>query len=222
MKSIKTLSVLLLTGATCYGALYNYNSSPGQTIPDGNPGGFQDTITVSGIEPVLQSLIVYINVTGGFNGDLYAYLYHEGSSVTLLGRIGSSDANPFGSSTAGFGDGLSTYNNGGTYYGFKLDDLATGGVHDAAGNGNNAVVGGYQPYSSMNTTFAGNPNGNWTIFFADMAGGGGDSSSSLASWGLGIEVVPEPVNVALGIFGGMGVVLIGGRWLRSRCNAPTL
>jgi hypothetical protein len=46
--------------------------------------------------------------------------------------------------------------------------------------------------------------GPWTLYFADLSSGGG--TSTLNSWSLNIEAVPEPVNVALGIFG----VLLGG------------
>ena len=43
--------------------------------------------------------------------------------------------------------------------------------------------------------------GTWTLYFEDLSSGGG--TSTLNSWSLNIEAVPEPVNVALGIFGGL-------------------
>ena len=45
-----------------------------------------------------------------------------------------------------------------------------------------------------------NPNGTWTIFFADLSSG---ETSTLNSWSLDITAVPEPVNVALGISAGV-------------------
>ena len=46
-----------------------------------------------------------------------------------------------------------------------------------------------------------NPNGTWTLFIADLSAG---DQSQLVSWDLNIiAVVPEPVNVALGIFAGV-------------------
>jgi hypothetical protein len=45
------------------------------------------------------------------------------------------------------------------------------------------------------------PNGAWTLFFADLSGGG--SPTRIQTWELEITAVPEPVNVALGIFGGL-------------------
>ena len=44
------------------------------------------------------------------------------------------------------------------------------------------------------------PNGTWTIFFADMSSG---DQSTFGSWSLEITAVPEPVTIALGIFFGV-------------------
>ena len=43
-------------------------------------------------------------------------------------------------------------------------------------------------------------NGTWTLFLADLSAG---AQSQLVSWELDITAVPEPVNVALGIFAGV-------------------
>jgi hypothetical protein len=55
----------------------------------------------------------------------------------------------------------------------------------------------------------------WTLFIADLSGG---SVSTLNSFSLDITAVPEPVNVALGTFGGlMGVgVLVRSRPVKRR------
>ena len=59
---------------------------------------------------------------------------------------------------------------------------------------------------TFGTQFGGdNPEGTWTLFFADLSSGG---NATLDSWSLAITAVPEPVNVALGIFGGMVLVSI--------------
>jgi hypothetical protein len=49
-----------------------------------------------------------------------------------------------------------------------------------------------------------NPNGTWTLFIADLSAG---AQSQLVSWELDITAVPEPVNVALGIFAGVFLVV---------------
>ena len=215
------LATVLLTGVTASAAIYSpYNSGTLNTaIPDGNPSGIQSAITVSGFGGVVSDVNVFLNVSGGLNGDLYAYLSFGGNSVVLLNRIGKTSGNPWGSSTAGFGDGSQTYNNGGTWYSFKLDDAASTDIHGYSGG--SPIIGSYQPDrrtadpqlvvdtdargSSLASYNNLNPNGDWTIFFADMAGGAG--TSTLVGWGLEIEAVPEPVNVALGVFAGIAVLV---------------
>jgi subtilisin-like proprotein convertase family protein len=49
------------------------------------------------------------------------------------------------------------------------------------------------------------PNGTWTLFFADRSAG---DQSTLVGWSLEITTVPEPVNVALGIFAGVFLVVL--------------
>lgn len=58
--------------------------------------------------------------------------------------------------------------------------------------------------SSFSTVFNGlNPNDTWTLFFADTVNG---DTTTVNGWSLNVNPVPEPVNVALGVF---GVVLVG-------------
>lgn len=83
---------------------------------------------------------------------------------------------------------------------------ATSGILTFNGNVNNVT---------NLLTIAGNFNGSvadgtWTLFFADLASGGG--TSELNSWSLGITVVPEPINAALGLFGVLfAAILIYGK-----------
>ena len=66
---------------------------------------------------------------------------------------------------------------------------------------------GFSAYNGMD------PNGTWTLFIADMAGG---DQLKLVSWSLQITAVPEPVNVALGVFGSVVLVVAVGRHQRVR------
>lgn len=66
--------------------------------------------------------------------------------------------------------------------------------------------------------FGGSPaNGTWELYFADLSNGGG--TSTLDSWTLNITAVPEPVNIALAIFGGIGVVFGIRRYRSPKCRA---
>jgi hypothetical protein len=183
------LAALLLASATTQGGII---------IPDANPTGISSTFNASGLGSVITDVNVTFTVSGGYNGDLYAYLSYNGTLVPLLNRVGTTLGSPiqqvFGFSTAGFSNVM-------------LDSQATSGnIHNVAIPGS-APTFSYTPDGGSLNSYNGlNPNGNWTIFFADMASGGGSGPSSLVTWSLDITAVPEPVNVALGIFGGLAVL----------------
>jgi hypothetical protein len=62
------------------------------------------------------------------------------------------------------------------------------------------------------------PNGSWTLFFADAASG---DQSTLLGWSLEITAVPEPTTWALGIFATLaGVAGIFRQWRRSKAASP--
>ena len=67
---------------------------------------------------------------------------------------------------------------------------------------------------AFSTAFNGmDPNNTWTLFFADTSAGG---TTTLKGWSLdvtAVTAVPEPVNVALGVFGGL---LVLGGFVRNR------
>jgi len=198
-------AALLLSGATTYGALY-YSGTLDTVIPDGNPNGISSSINVSGMGASVYDVSVSVNLSGGYNGDLYAYLSYGNGSVVLLNRIGKTSTDPFGSSSSGM---LVTFS-----------DSALTDIHSFSGG--SPITGTYQPDCrtddpqivldtsargpSLSSLNGPNVNGNWTIFFADMASGGGSGPSTLMSWGLDVTPVPEPANMALGILAGLFVL----------------
>ncbi len=48
-----------------------------------------------------------LNISGGYNGDLYAYLSYGGALVPLLNRVGVGSGDAFGYATAGMNVTLS-------------------------------------------------------------------------------------------------------------------
>jgi subtilisin-like proprotein convertase family protein len=79
-------------------------------------------------------------------------------------------------------------------------------------NGSTTISGGGVNYSldvNAGSVFTGQAaNGQWTLFFADTSAVG---ATTVTSWSLDVNAtpaVPEPVNVALGVFG-LGFVVIG-------------
>ena len=210
---------LLLT-VSAQAALFTLSSGTLNTaIPDGNVNGLQSTLTFNDayFDNVLD-VNVRLNISGGYNGDLYAYLTHGSGFSVLLNRTGRTGANSFGYGDAGFN--------------ITLDDQNGTDIHAYGGNGGAQLTGTWQPdarninpatvldtdaRTAFLNAFNGlDANGGWTLFIADVSGG---DVSTLVSWELDITAVPEPTTVALGIFG--GVLALGGglRLWRRRARA---
>jgi hypothetical protein len=114
MKSsmLKTVGLLALVTIPAQAAIYQEFDFTGvnKTIPDGNPSGVLDTQTVNGFagvsNPSLTEVRVYLDLSGGYNGDLYGYLYgylsYETGFCVLLNRPGKTGANPIGYADTGF------------------------------------------------------------------------------------------------------------------------
>ncbi|TAK94073.1 MAG: PEP-CTERM sorting domain-containing protein [Verrucomicrobia bacterium] len=203
-----------------------YSNYVNTAIPDGNLSGLNDVINVSGwtggndLEVKLN-----IDVSGGWNGDLYAYITHGDGFVVLLNRTGrgltTSGSTSFGYSDTGLnitfatgGSDVHWYQNNSPSYngsgqltgtwdvdGRSISPLSSRASFDANGSTNLMAFNGTDP------------NGNWTIFFADVVSG---QQATLKGWSLELTPVPEPVNVALGLFGvALGCVgLCRRRWSR--------
>jgi hypothetical protein len=140
---------------------------------------------VSDVSGNITGLTVGLNMSGGYNGDLYAYLVApNGTLVVLLNQPGTS---VFGAPGSGFSN-------------FYLNDAATDGNTQTANETAGVQFSGtYQAAGNLVDFNGGGANGTWTLYFADRSNGGG--TSTLNGWSLDIEAVPEPVNLALGIFG---------------------
>jgi len=190
-------------------------------VPDNNLAGISSTINISSAPfTTVTDVNVRLNISGGYNGDLYVYLTHDGATAVLLNRIGTG------------GGGLQgTYGYNGAGMNGWIDDSASD-IHTTAGNG---FLGGTYGSDGRNAspdnlsavnsagrthTLGGFNNqsvfGSWTLFVADANGG---SEATLSSWDLEITGVPEPVNVALGIFGGCFAAIQGWRWWRRKQSA---
>ena len=61
----------------------------GGVVPDNNYTGWSDTRSVTAPAGTLQSVAVNLQLTGGWNGDLFAYLVNSaGGYSVLLDRVG--------------------------------------------------------------------------------------------------------------------------------------
>lgn len=221
-KLLGTAGLLALSaaGAWAQASETNFTFNVGQTIPDGSPVGLTLATNLTiGAGAVISSLTVSLDITGGFNGDLYACLVGPaGGYAVLLNRAGVGGGSAFGYGNAGFQ--------------VTFDDTASSSIHyyqSAPGgysiNGNGQLTGVWQPdgeavdplsspaafdgqpRTALLSSFSGtSPNGTWTLFLADLSSGG---QSTLEDWRLNLMVAPEPSAPALTVLGlaGAGVLL---------------
>ena len=220
MKTKFVSSILGLMALTGLGQSLtgSYTNSTITAIPDGSPVGVMEQFTVSGLGGSISNVSVSLDITGGFNGDLYAYLVDpQGQMVVLLNRPGVTSLNPFGYSDAGMNitlDGLAVNNihDYGSTPGYSL----SGTTWAADGRNVNPLAAGGVIYGTPTTANLSlfqnaDANGVWTFFIADLGAGGG--SASLNNVVLSIMTVPEPQTW---VMLGSGLCLLGLIRRRSR------
>ena len=191
------LSFPATASMTWVGPTWNVSTA----IPDNDDVGLTDTrnISPSGITGI-ESVTLTLNLTGGWNGDLFAYVVHGSGFSVLLNRPGRSVSNPDGSATVGMS--------------IAFDDSAVSDIHTAIPMSGGSVTGTYQPdgrttdpHFTLNTdarpamlsAFTGlDPSGSWTLFIADQSPG---AQSTLQSWSLTITGIPEPSTALLAALG---------------------
>jgi hypothetical protein len=177
--------------------------------------GITSIINVSGAGGIASSgdnVSVILKLSGGNIGDLVAYLSFNGTTIQLLNRPGVTEGNLLGyTGNSSFVFNPVTLSDGNSV---SVDSYGGGSVSSAVAYNPTAGSTGFQAFNGQSSA-----NGNWTLFFADLSGGDGANVTTLNGWSLNIEAVPEPANLALGIF---GLLAVGGlawkRW-RSRSAA---
>ena len=186
-----------------------FTFSVNRTIPDDDQTGFADTRIISSSLTNLHKLQVALNILGGYNGDLYAYLYftnsiQQSSAFTvLLNRPGRTATDEFGYGDSGmnivFGNDapngdIHTYRTvidpqGGVLTGLWQPDARN--VHPAFSLDSVARTADMSGFTGLN------PSGSWTLFMADNSSFG---VATLQSWQVNLIAVPEPKSVSLAAF----------------------
>jgi subtilisin-like proprotein convertase family protein len=198
MRNIQRLSsalLVLLALTSAHGQVTVTKSFPAvnKFIPDGYATGVADTRTIeaTGISSITD-IQVQLTIASGFNGDLYCYLVHDSGFVVLLNRPGRSCARPLGYKDAGFS---AVFSSRATKDFHCYRDLVPAGFVLPGVWSPDARAS--DPVKTLDTSartkdfmsFAGlNPNGQWTLFVADMSSGG---QALLKDWGLVISGTPE-------------------------------
>ena len=100
--------VVMLALTTHAGIIYSPSNPVNVTIPDNSPVGWAGTATASGFASSISSVSVNLNISGGYNGDLYAYLSYGGVLLPLLNRVGVGSSDALGYADSGFNITLSS------------------------------------------------------------------------------------------------------------------
>lgn len=195
-------------------------------IPDYQSSGLARTVTISGYEsqvPYVVTASIKISPIGlgAYNGDYYAYLRHittdglQSQVAVLLNRPGRSASNTSGYEDSGMD--------------ITFADEATYDIHlyqPNAGTENlvgNYLTGTWQPDARNSDPFGAvtgdprtaflnplgvmDPNGQWTLFIADMERGG---TGMLQSWGVKLTPTPEPTSASM-VLVALGVMMLNRR-----------
>ena len=211
MKRILTLAAVttaLAANATLYTTNWNGSFANGGVVPDNYFSGWADTRTVAAIPAgTFTSLAVNLQLAGGWNGDLYAYLVHSSGFTVLLDRVGTGVS---GLSSYGYGDA-----------GMNVTLVASGtSIHQYGGNStfSSTPAGSWMTDNtsgSLGSFLSTNPNGTWSLFVADLSGGG---VTTIQSWGLQMDIVAVPeveTWVAAALAGAFGAF-----WLNRQIFGP--
>ena len=213
MKKLFTLlaAALLASGAFAQ-TTFTTNITVNTAVPDNNPSGLASGFSLSGISGVTSNLTVGVNLTGGYNGDLFAYLTGPGGYAVLLNRAGVTGTNANGYGNPGlavtflsggadihaYGAGSYTTNGSGQLTGNwgvdgrAISPLSPGAAFDLAGR------------TALLDSFVGtSPNGSWGLFVGDYATG---DISTLLSYSVSLTTVPEPGTLALLAAGGLALL----------------
>jgi subtilisin-like proprotein convertase family protein len=222
MKKILILAMAMAMGAAAYGQYaFNGTNSTINTIPDNNPSGVASTITVPTLAAQIANVTVTLDITGGYNGDIYAYLAGPNSGfAVLLNRSGVSGSSAYGYGDSGFdvtfddsgsNPDIHFYQtavnpNGGVSGGVVSGDWGSDGENiNPQSSPGSFPVGATATLASFEGIDGSDAAGQWTLFLADLAAG---NQSTLVSWSVDITTVPEPSTLALGA---MGIVLLAFR-----------
>lgn len=220
---IKTgiLALMLATAIARAQSNYIYNFTENQAVPAGSPVGVSFTTNLTGMSMggimSISNVTVNLNITGGYNGNLYAYLAGpDGAFAVLLNRTGMSSSNSFGSPNSGFNITLNDQSNSGNIHNYQSDSPSYNGSGQLTGtwaaDGENidpnsapSAFDSATDTAGLLSFAGGNPDGQWTLFLADLASG---PQSTIVSWSLNITTVPEPASLSFVMLNGVGLLLL--------------
>lgn len=226
MKFCLSLACCVVASLPASAGMFVYNFTTLTGIPDDSGGGVVTSITVPDIGIVTSATVTLrIQAKPGesaFLGDLYGTLLHSSQSSVLLNRPGRRAGE-----TAGYDDNRSMTV---TFTDAAANDIHTyrlpiTGDHGVALTGN--LSGNWKPDgrivdpdqvldtdspTALLSNFVGVASqGSWSVFLADLSGGG---AHEVTSWTLLLDITPVPESETwMGI---SGVTLVGWALCRRR------
>ncbi|MEW5986602.1 MAG: choice-of-anchor Q domain-containing protein, partial [Chloroflexota bacterium] len=144
-------------------------SSPNLAIPDNNPAGVNDYLTLSETGSITD-LDVYLLASHTWVGDLLFTLEHvaTGTTITLIDRPGAPPA------PSCDGDDIDA----------TLDDEAATLVEEACAPTTPTIFGSFIPYNSLSAFDGEDLSGGWRLTAADLSSG---DTGTLTQWCLVVE-----------------------------------
>lgn len=188
-------------------------SAVNRPVPDGHASGLSDRRTIDSSVARISRLRVTLSITGEFNGDLYAYLRHVTPGTTnfcvLLNRPGKSATLPSGYADSGLTVTLDDAAPAGDIHNYRSTSPVAAATPLAGSwqpdgrNTNPQTVLETSPRGTTLGSFIGaDPDGEWTLFVADLEAGG---TNLLASWELEVTgptapaiTWPPPADIVYG------------------------
>ena len=160
-------------------------------VPDNNDIGVSNTLTVTAPDTTwIEAVTIHLQIEGGWNGDLFGYVAHDGQLAVLMNRPGNSLLNLSGAGSSGMDVTFSDLALADFHQALPDSGLATGTFQPDGRVTDPLTVLDTDPRTALLSVFNhGGTDGAWTLFLADQSPG---DTSTLKSWSLTVTVVPEP------------------------------
>jgi subtilisin-like proprotein convertase family protein len=223
MKRILTLAAAMVWAgvatAQTQATNFTFSSYIGATVQDNDPGGLALTYDLTGMGGTISNVTVSLDLSGGYNGDLYAYLAGpNGGFSVLLNRTGvGTDAgeSTYGYADTGFNVTFSDTGAGGIQYYENASPTIAAGVLQGTWQPEGVTIDPQSPPTAFSLASSGNtplssfvgtdPNGTWTLFLTDLAAG---NQSVVGPVSVDITTVPEPASPAIAACGGLALLIL--------------
>jgi subtilisin-like proprotein convertase family protein len=204
----------LIRGMAAAGFLLGFGAAPSASaatiidtyqvnrdIADDSLIGLSDTRHIITDIVSITDISVSLTISGGFNGDYYAYLTHDSGFAVLLNRVGRTASNSDGYPDSGIDVTIESGAVAGDIHTYRDEfDPDLGPLTGTWQPDGRYVTPGLSfdttPRTALLDSFLGlDPNGQWTLFIADASPVG---AGRFDSWSLKITgLVPEPSSALL-------------------------